>query len=147
MPDATFQSLFPSDCVVFSNSLERLRAPWTLLRRVRAMMQLKGYVVACISNAQHWSMQAKLCCGGLRYEESGLLDRAHLRWFTRLTILEMFESTGFKVVSGKSRIFDEPAKDRFLPTIRLLATAVGANPDQAVNDALPLQYVLVAQPV
>lgn len=147
MTEDTLESLFPCDCVVFGDSLEHLRDPWTLLRRVRTSMQPAGQIIACIPNAQHWSVQAKLNCGELRYEQSGLLDRTHLRWFTRITMLEMFQSAGFKVMGGTPRIFVEPMKDRFLPAIRLMATAVGADPEQAVADALPLQYVLVAKPV
>jgi hypothetical protein len=100
--------------------------------------------VACIPNAQHWSVQAMLSAGVFRYQPSGLLDRTHLRWFTRITITEMFESAGFRIVESRSRIFDEPARERILPQIHALAATVGANADQAVIDAIPLQYVVRA---
>jgi len=99
-----------ADCWVFGDSLEHLRDPWTLLRRIRAVISPDGHVVACIPNAQHWSVQARLACGEFRYEDKGLLDRTHLRWFTRITILEMFHETGFRVALMQARVFNEPRR-------------------------------------
>lgn len=142
-----WESLFPSDCWVFGDSLEHLRDPWTLLNRIRKHSGAIVQVVACIPNAQHWSVQARLAAGFFRYEDQGLLDRSHLRWFTRITMIELFESAGFKVVQMLPRIFDEPARDSFLPAIRLLAAAApGGDPDTAVRDAMALQYVIKAVP-
>ena len=105
-----------------------------------------GSVVVCIPNAQHWSVQARLNSGLFRYEDSGLLDRTHLRWFTRTTIYEMFESTGFDVVDGCSRTFNEPGREQVLAAIRQMAQAVGADPELAAQDATPLQWVFRAMP-
>ena len=113
---------------------------------VRKIIPEAGSVIACIPNAQHWSIQAKLCIGDFRYEDSGLLDKTHLRWFTRQTIVEMFETSGFKIVEGIPRIFDEPAGEKFLPAIRAMAKLAGIDPDIAANDALPVQYVVRAIP-
>lgn len=136
-----------SDCWIFGDSLEHLRDPWGLLRGIRANIQKDGCVVACIPNAQHWSLQLRLSCGEFRYEEMGLLDKTHLRWFTRLTMLELFQSSGFNVVAGIPRIFPEPGRERFMPAIRLMAELAGADAEVAVVDATPLQYVVRAVPV
>jgi SAM-dependent methyltransferase len=144
MQRSTFDSLFPSDCWVFGDTLEHLKDPWSLLKRIRDHLALGNSVVACIPNAQHWSVQARLNCGMFRYEESGLFDRTHLRWFTRITIIELFESTGFKIVNAASRIFDEPGRDKVCEAIRLMARSIGADAEQAITDAAPLQYVVRA---
>jgi len=70
---------------VFGDSLEHLRDPWSVLARVHQLLEPEGMVCACIPNAQHWSLQARLSIGDWTYEDSGLLDRTHLRWFTRKT--------------------------------------------------------------
>jgi 2-polyprenyl-3-methyl-5-hydroxy-6-metoxy-1,4-benzoquinol methylase len=144
MPDETFHELFPCDCFVFGDLLEHLRDPWGFLQRIRSRIQPEGQIVACIPNAQHWSLQVKLCCGAMHYQDSGLLDRTHLRMFTRTTMLDMFQKAGFRVVDGKPRIFAEPIREQFVPAIKLMATTAGVNVDQAIADALPLQYVIVA---
>ncbi|MDH4096520.1 MAG: class I SAM-dependent methyltransferase, partial [Betaproteobacteria bacterium] len=134
------------DCWVFGDSLEHLKDPWAVLRKIRERMPSSGHVVACIPNAQHWSLQARLSIGDLRYEASGLLDRTHLRWFTRQTIIELFAQAGLAITEGQPRIFDEPQRSRFLPAIEQLARQAGADPRIAVEDALALQYVVRAVP-
>jgi SAM-dependent methyltransferase len=146
MSEETFVSLFPSDCWIFGDSLEHLRDPWALLKRVRGHLQKSARIIACIPNAQHWSVQARLNCGAFRYEDQGLLDRTHLRWFTRITIIELFQSTGYQVVEALSRIFDEPARQNVLPSIRAMAVATGTDPQVAEDDSLALQYVFTAAP-
>lgn len=141
-----FRDNHACECWIFGDALEHLRDPWSLLAKIRAVIPVNGSIVACIPNAQHWSVQAKLSCGDFRYENSGLLDRTHLRWFTRKTIFEMFQNAGFKIVEGRPRIFKEPHREKFLPAIRLMAESIGVNPEIAVNDALPLQYVIRAIP-
>lgn len=134
------------DCWIFGDTLEHLRDPWGVLGRVRKRIPSSGCVVACIPNAQHWSLQARLSVGDFRYAQEGLLDRTHLRWFTRQTIIEMFDQAGFTIAEGVPRIFEEPQRDRFLPAIEQLARQAGADPRIAVEDALALQYVVRAVP-
>src|SRR5260221_1515408 len=67
LDEGSFDSLFPSDCWVFGDSLEHLQDPWQLLRRIRSRIDAGGSIVACIPNAQHWSVQVRLNCGLLRY--------------------------------------------------------------------------------
>jgi predicted ABC-class ATPase len=131
---------------VFGDVLEHLRDPWALLARIRAQLPSSGCVVLCVPNVQHWSLQARLATGDFRYQASGLMDRTHLRWFTRVSLLEMLQQAGLQVQAGTARIFDEPQRERFLPAIRAMATAMGVDPEQAVQDALPLQYVVRAVP-
>lgn len=144
--DAALTGLGPVDCWVFGDALEHLRDPWQLLARLRPTMAPGGSVVACIPNAQHWSVQVKLNSGLLRYEDAGLLDRTHLRFFTRITMLELFNSAGYRVVQGTPRVFDEPGRDQVLPLLRALAQSQGIDPDIAAQDAMALQYVVRAVP-
>jgi SAM-dependent methyltransferase len=146
MSDDAFVPLFPSDCWVFGDSLEHLRDPWALLGRIRSHLPIDAHIVACIPNAQHWSVQARLNCGIFRYEDQGLLDRTHLRWFTRITIIDLFQSTGYHIVEGFSRVADEPARHNVIPSIRAMAVATGSDPQIAENDSLAIQYVVRAAP-
>ncbi|TDG07894.1 class I SAM-dependent methyltransferase [Paraburkholderia guartelaensis] len=133
-----------ADCWVFGDVLEHLHDPWALLKKIRGTMDRGGSVVACIPNAQHWSVQARLSFGDFRYQDSGLFDRTHIRWFTRVTMLEMFRDAGFVVDAGKARIFHEPQREAFLPVIRAMASAAGADANAAVEDAKAFQFVFRA---
>ena len=146
MEDGVFDTLFPSSCWVFGDTLEHLYDPWSVLRRIRAKLSAGASVVACIPNAQHWSMQARLNCGALQYEDAGLMDRTHIRWFTKTTIIELFNSAGLQIVEGGARVLQEPDRDRALVGVRALAQAIGADPEQAVGNAIPFQWVVRAIP-
>ncbi len=142
-----FNNLFPSDCWIFGDCLEHLRDPWLLLRRIRSNIDNDGCLLACIPNAQHWSVQWRLLSGQFRYEDSGLLDRTHLRWLTRITMLEMFQSTGWKVVHGFSRMLPtSPLEAPVLAGIRDFSRACGLDDELAVLDAKPFQYVFKVIP-
>jgi trans-aconitate methyltransferase len=139
--EAAFSALFPSDCWVFGDSLEHLRDPWRLLAAVRRRIDSDGCVVTCIPNAQHWSVQARLAAGEFQYEDEGLLDRTHLRWFTRKTMLAMFDQAGWRVEQTVMRALTPPAPVPVLEAVRRLAEAVGADPREAVADCQVFQYV------
>lgn len=132
------------NCWIFGDTLEHLQNPWRVLGKIHHVMPVGGIVVACIPNVQHWSLQAKLSIGDFRYENIGLMDRTHLRWFTRQTIFELFDQAGFLIEAGLPRIFDEPQREPFLPLIGQMAKLAGADPDMAIADSLPLQYVVRA---
>jgi hypothetical protein len=83
----------------------------------------------------------------LRYETAGLLDRTHLRWFTRITIGEMFETSGFRVVEGGGRVMDEPEREKFLPAIAALARVGDRDAELAIKDAIPWQWLVRAEPI
>ncbi len=145
--EETMRKEFQADCWVFGDTLEHLRDPWLVLARIRRLLSHGACVVACIPNAQHWSVQARLNCGALHYEESGLLDRTHLRWFTRVTIFEMFTNAGFRVDAGVTRTFGEPQQAGLRDAIRMMAQSLGADPEVAYRDAMAFQYVLRASAI
>jgi SAM-dependent methyltransferase len=132
------------DCWVFGDVLEHLRDPWRVLGKIRETLPPGGCVVASVPNVQHWSLQGRLAVGEFRYEADGLLDRTHLRWFTRVTLFELFQSAGLRIEGGVPRIFNEPGREPVLAAIRQMALAMGRDPEGAVRDALPLQYVVRA---
>lgn len=134
------------DCWIFGDVLEHLRDPWSILKKVRSIISAQGSVAICIPNMQHWSIHAKLAVGDLQYEDTGLMDRTHIRWFTRSTMLQMLDGAGFTMVEGFPRIFADPQRDKFLPIIGQMAKAAGGDPKAAMVDAIPLQYVIRAVP-
>lgn len=146
--DKNFYNHFSDrDCWVFGDTLEHLKDPWAVLNKIRNIIPQGGVLVSCIPNAQHWSLVIRLAIGNFTYEDSGLLDRTHLRWFTRKTIYELFESQGFCVTDCRPRIFQEPGRENFLPAISEIAKACGVDPNYVLNDVMPLQYVVKAIPV
>jgi hypothetical protein len=95
---------------------------------------------------QHWSVQANLLAGTVYYQDSGLFDRTHIRWFTRITIIDLFAKAGLAIEKGMPRIFDNSSGAKCLDAIRATARALGIDPEAAVNDAVPFQYIVKAVP-
>ena len=146
MNEALWDALSQADCWIFGDTLEHFQNPWAVLQKIRSLIPSNGVIACCIPNAQHWSLQVKLNIGEFHYEESGLLDKTHLRWFTRKTLIELFHSTGFHISEICPRIFNEPGRDQFLGLLKEIAERAGVNADEAMNDALPMQYILLAKP-
>ena len=88
----------PFDCIVFADVLEHLRDPWGTLAQYLQWLKPGGYVVASIPNVRNIALLYNLIVRGQwRYEDSGLLDRTHLRFFTRKEIIELFSTVGLEV--------------------------------------------------
>lgn len=132
-----------AQCWVFGDALEHLYDPWALLRRIRRFSAPGTEVVACIPNVQYWGIQSVLNSGLFLYQDAGLLDRTHIRWFTRLTLVDLFHSTGFHVQHMVSRVGNSPNEGQ-QAAIRQMASASGHDPDTALTDAMAFQYVLRA---
>jgi len=95
LSDQDFQKLSDAQCWVFADALEHLYNPWRLIERIKNNASSGVDIIACIPNAQYWGLQSVLNSGRFIYEDSGLLDRTHIRWLTRMTILDLFNSNGF----------------------------------------------------
>jgi SAM-dependent methyltransferase len=144
--EAAFGALFPSDCWVFGDCLEHLRDPWRVVRAIRERIDAGGCLVACIPNGQHWSVQMRLASGLFRYEDSGLLDRTHVRWFTRITMIEMFVQAGWRIDRALARRLPAVPPRELMDGIRSIARAAGADAEMAATDAEVFQYLFRVVP-
>jgi 2-polyprenyl-3-methyl-5-hydroxy-6-metoxy-1,4-benzoquinol methylase len=99
------------DAVLFADVLEHLRDPAAMLRRARPFVAEGGAVVASIPNIAHISVRLALLGGEFRYRDLGLLDDTHLHFFTRASIVDLFESAGFVVSTWRRRHVDESAAE------------------------------------
>jgi len=130
------------DYWIFADVLEHLKDPWKILKKISSLPH-KNTVVACIPNIQHWSIPALISIGDFHYQDMGLLDRTHLRFFTRKTIIDLFQKNGFFITELQARTFSQP-NEKFLDCIKAMATLQGADPEEAARDAAPLQYLVRA---
>jgi len=88
----------PFDTILCLDVLEHLRDPWSTVEELHKGLALNGVVVASIPNVNHHSLVLPLVLRG-RYElqDAGLLDRTHLRWFTKASAVEMMTKSGLKL--------------------------------------------------
>lgn len=85
------------DAVMFADVLEHLSDPAEMLRVAKLFLRPGGFVAASVPNVAHWTVRLRLLRGRFDYEATGIMDATHLRWFTRSTIVRLFESQGLSV--------------------------------------------------
>lgn len=86
------------DCIVLNDVLEHLVDPWAVLRDLRPLLAAGGALVASIPNVRYLPvLKQYLLHGQWRYQQDGVLDRTHLRFFTRPSMAAMFDESGWSV--------------------------------------------------
>ena len=86
------------DVLLFADVLEHLKDPWRLLSMAHDLLAEQGYIVASLPNVGYCGVLFELMSGRFDYRELGLLDRGHLRFFTRSGIKSMFSASGFIIL-------------------------------------------------
>jgi O-antigen biosynthesis protein len=85
------------DVIVAADVLEHLRDPLRALQSLSALLQPEGYFVVSLPNVAHASVRLALLEGRFAYQELGLLDSTHLRFFTRESMEKMFDEAGLAI--------------------------------------------------
>lgn len=86
------------DVIVFGDVLEHLADPIGVLRQSKNFLTDGGIVVASIPNIAHFSIRAMMLEGRWEYSDLGILDRTHLKFFTRDSLIDLFTESGYKVL-------------------------------------------------
>jgi GT2 family glycosyltransferase/tetratricopeptide (TPR) repeat protein/2-polyprenyl-3-methyl-5-hydroxy-6-metoxy-1,4-benzoquinol methylase len=94
---ANLEALGSFDVVVCGDILEHLREPGELLGRLRRLLAVDGLLVAHVPNARNMDIVQQLVEGNWTYQPWGLMDREHLRFFTRRSAEQMLEEAGYEV--------------------------------------------------
>lgn len=87
------------DVVLCGDLIEHLRDPEGFLARMRPLVSPGGRIVLSTPNVANWAIRLGLLGGRWRYTERGILDRTHTHLFTRRTLVEVFERSGFRVTT------------------------------------------------
>lgn len=85
------------DVVVAGDVLEHLRDPGRVLDQIRELIAPGGHLALSVPNVAHGSVRLALLHGDFPYSDTGLLDRTHLQFLTRTTLIELLMDHGFAV--------------------------------------------------
>lgn len=86
------------DVILCLDVLEHLVDPWAVVKKLTPLLKKNGVLIASIPNIRHHSVLRQIIFNGdFTYEDWGILDRTHLRFFTRKTILQLAECSGLNV--------------------------------------------------
>jgi len=85
------------DLVVLADVLEHLRRPEVVLERVREILEIEGKVLVSLPNFNHWYPRLRILVGMFGYDQRGILDSTHYRFFTPRTAKTLFDRAGFEI--------------------------------------------------
>lgn len=129
------------DCLVYGDVLEHLSDPWTVLARHVEQLNPDGTVLVCFPNVEHWSIAYRLMKGSFDYDDEGLLDRTHLRFFTPRMMGKMLEGAGLFPCDVRPRAANHEQAARFVEAIGPGLGALGVDPAEYLNRATPIQFI------
>ncbi len=97
-----FDYLSEFDYVVCGDILEHLKDPYTVLTKIHSWLKPGGMILVCLPNVRSYRVLTKLVFfGEWEYVSAGILDRTHLRFFTRRSAERMLRDAYFDVVDTK----------------------------------------------
>ena len=140
------------DVIVFSDVLEHLLEARRAVANVLPFLAPGGHVVVSLPNVANWQTRLGLLFGRFAYRDTGVLDRTHVRFFTRRSTVEFVRSCGLEVESVD---FTPMLVRAVLPVLkrRLQRRAAGDGDVQAIADSpayrlylrlvLPLERLVV----
>lgn len=131
LPDSYF------DCIVFNDVLEHLYDPETILLKMKSKLKSKGIIVCSIPNVRFvHNLKNLLLKKEWKYEDDGILDRTHIRFFTIKSIREMFHKLDYQIIRIEGL---KPAKSALMPLLNILSF-------KYFDDIRYLQFACVVKP-
>lgn len=92
------------DKILLLDIIEHLADPASVVRECRKLLRPGGQIIVSVPNVANISVRLLLLLGRFDYLERGILDRTHLRFFTRKTIRQLLDTEGFAVVKHRMTV-------------------------------------------
>jgi len=89
------------DVVLAADVLEHVRRPESLLASMAGRLRPGGSVIASVPNISHWYPRGRTALGLFDYDQRGILDVTHLRFFTRRSFLRLVRQCGLEPVARR----------------------------------------------
>ena len=90
--------------VLLLDVLEHLRKPEIILEEAHDVLKKDGFLIVSVPNIANITVRVSLLFGRFNYRERGLLDKTHIRYFTRKTARRIVESRGYRIVEERETV-------------------------------------------
>jgi 2-polyprenyl-3-methyl-5-hydroxy-6-metoxy-1,4-benzoquinol methylase len=98
------------DLIIASHVLEHVKDPWSVARRLGALLSSEGQLIGSLPNVRNARVSLPLIfLGKLQYAQEGILDWTHTKFFTKSTIQDLLHSSGFAVQKIEPEFTARPA--------------------------------------
>lgn len=115
------------DLVVLADVLEHFHDPWSVLENLKPLLSADAQLLVSLPNVRNLCVLNRLAKGYWSYEQAGLLDVTHIRFFTLHEMRRMFAECGYQIVEmranwdGRVRGIDQLGAERVnIETDRLI---------------------------
>ena len=99
------------DLIVLSHVLEHFAEPEQVLARCDGWLSAPGRMLIALPNMRHFSVILQLLFDGeFRYTDDGILDRTHLRFYTRASAERMIRAQGLTIVERRADVAGRKAR-------------------------------------
>jgi 2-polyprenyl-3-methyl-5-hydroxy-6-metoxy-1,4-benzoquinol methylase len=86
------------DLIIANDVIEHMADQWTFLQSIKKKMTANASIVLSIPNVRFYNNLKKLLYDkDWQYEDAGILDRTHLRFFTKKSIVRLLNENGFEI--------------------------------------------------
>lgn len=128
------------DVIVIGDLLEHLKFPQLLLDKIWDISSSQAIIVCCLPNMTHISVIEKLISGDMSYDEMGLLDKTHLKFYSPSSAIKLFLDTGWLPdVVDEYRM--DPRHDDFYINILKAANNLGISSAAAASQLGTYQVI------
>jgi 2-polyprenyl-3-methyl-5-hydroxy-6-metoxy-1,4-benzoquinol methylase len=87
------------DCIICNDVLEHVVEPIALLEKLRGKLAPGGIIVASVPNVRYVkNLYHLLAQKDWEYQDEGIRDRTHLRFFTRRSMTRSLTSAGWRIL-------------------------------------------------
>lgn len=101
--DITRPELYPAfgrskfDIIVLSDILEHVSDPLDVIARHLPLLAPGGHLLISLPNIAIWNVRFEMLFGRFEYQDTGTLDRTHVRFFTRRSLRRFLAEAGLEV--------------------------------------------------
>lgn len=89
------------DLISCNDVLEHFLNPYLILEKLRKKLKNGGRIISSMPNIRYYkAMASYLFDKEWKYEEAGVMDKTHFRFFTQKSIERMYKDAGFKVLKN-----------------------------------------------
>jgi 2-polyprenyl-3-methyl-5-hydroxy-6-metoxy-1,4-benzoquinol methylase len=135
------------DAIIFADVLEHVAWPQAVLGSYLPFLRPNGRVLVSLPNVGLWSARLGHLIGRWDYQDTGVLDRTHLRFFTRRTARDLLFNANLRILA---RGYTPGLARPFIPLVkRLLPRPPGEShdPEALLNSGAYRAYLRLIYPL
>lgn len=133
-PDSHF------DVIILGDVIEHLLDPWTFLKKTSRHLRSGGLFIASIPNIRYYTAMVRVFFkGDFGYEDQGLFDRTHFRFFCKQNMRSLFTTQAFrcKKIIPRDHLYEIKSKRKVFNKLTF----------GVFEEFLTLQYIIVSEKV